>query len=141
MDDKFEFFMEKLLQYAFDNNIGYTLVKKLDPYTPSFVAADQRHMFINMSWHNRNEIPFSIAHEIGHIVNGDVGELYYSPGSFKSRFERGANLKALELLLPIYVDANQGMIPHNYQTVMEQLQIPQCLDNDVRVQLFKLDAY
>ena len=59
MDDKFDFFMEKLLQYAFDNNIGYTLVKKLDPYTPSFVAADQRRMFINMSW--PSQLPTRLA--------------------------------------------------------------------------------
>ncbi|WP_404411660.1 ImmA/IrrE family metallo-endopeptidase [Lactiplantibacillus xiangfangensis] len=132
--------MERLLQHAYDHDIGYTLTRKLDSRTPSFAQCEKRRMFINMNWYNHDEIPFSIAHEMGHIENGDVGELYYSPGSFKSKYERAANLKALEMIFPIYVDANQGMIPHNYQTVMDQLQIPQCLENDVRAKFAKIET-
>ena len=98
-------------------------------------------MIINLNWHNHNEIPFSLAHEIGHVVNGDVGRLYYAPGSFGQRFERQANLTALQIILPIYIDANEGMVPNNYQTVMEQLQIPQVLENDVKLQFSKLISF
>ncbi|BDZ31271.1 ImmA/IrrE family metallo-endopeptidase [Lactiplantibacillus brownii] len=141
MDDKFDYFMERLLQYAFDHKIGYILTKKLDPYTPSLALPEDNRMIINLNWHNHNEIPFSLAHEIGHVVNGDVGKLYYAPGSFDKRFERQANLTALKLILPLYIDANDGLVPNNYQTVMDQLQIPQLLENDVKEQFSKLIIY
>lgn len=141
MNDKFEVFMERLLQYAFDSKIGYILTKNLEPYTPSVAVPEDNQIIINMNWHNHDEIPFSLAHEIGHFVNGDTGTLYYTSNTFMQKSEREANLRALELILPIYADINQGMVPNNYQTVMNQLQIPQCLDNDVRVQLFKMDFH
>lgn len=141
MNDKFDFFMERLLQYAFDRNIGYTLTLQLNPFTPSLALPEDNRMIINLNWHNHNEIPFSLAHEIGHVVNGDVGRLYYAPGSFGQRFERQANLTALQIILPIYIDANEGMVPNNYQTVMEQLQIPQVLENDVKLQFSKLISF
>lgn len=126
------------MKYAFDHKIGYTLTRKVSPHAPSFSKPEKRRMIINMGWYNHAEIPFTIAHEIAHIENGDSGELYYSPGSFKHKYEREANLRALDIIMPIYLRVNDGIIPSNYQTIVEQLEIPQFMANDVRVQLIKL---
>ncbi|VDG18733.1 ImmA/IrrE family metallo-endopeptidase [Lactobacillus plantarum subsp. plantarum] [Lactiplantibacillus mudanjiangensis] len=136
--NNFDDLMLSLLQYAYDHKISYTLTTKLDPYTPPVSKPENKMMIINMNWHCHEAIPFQTAHELGHIVNRDEGILYYSPGSFKHRFERAASLKALDIILPMYIAYGDGESPRNYQTVMEQLCIPGYLENDVHKKLERL---
>lgn len=53
---------------------------------------------VNNRWHNKNEIPFQLAHEISHMLNGDEGSLYYCSPASHTKIERGANDKDIDLM-------------------------------------------
>ncbi|ODP95501.1 hypothetical protein BGC39_10700 [Levilactobacillus brevis] len=67
-----------------------------------------------------------MAHELGHVVNGDEGTLYYSSFSNKSKYERAANMTGLDILIPIYVDIT-GYTFSSVSPFMEQFGIPDYL--------------
>ena len=58
-----------LFNYAFDNDIGYVFYKT-NPRYPSLAWKWKREIAINMNWHNQDEVPFTIGHEIGHVMLG-----------------------------------------------------------------------
>lgn len=89
--------IEYLLNYTFDHGIGYKLVRA-DPYDPSLSLKKHNLMVINLNWHNQSELPFIIAHEIGHFILGDKGILYYSSFSGQNSEEKSADLYSLNLL-------------------------------------------
>ena len=89
--------IEYLLNYAFDHEIGYKLVRA-DPYDPSLSLKKHNLMVINLNWHNQSELPFIIGHEIGHFILGDEGILYYSSFSGQNSEEKSADLYSLNLL-------------------------------------------
>ena len=91
--------MEWLANFAFDHSIGYILTHMLDSETPSTSYGEERLVIINMEWHAKDEVPFSFAHEIGHIVNGDKGINRYSAESISTKEEYQANLTAIQLLI------------------------------------------
>lgn len=91
--------MEWLANFAFDHNIGYILTHMLNKKTPSTSYGDQRLIIINMEWYEHDEIPFSFAHEIGHILNGDKGINKYSAKTVSTKEEYKANLTAIQLLI------------------------------------------
>lgn len=89
--------IEWLVNYAFDNNIGCILTRCLKPETPSSSYGDERIVIVNMNWKHPDEIPFSFAHEIGHILNGDKGVHQFSAtGSSKEEYH--ANITGIKLL-------------------------------------------
>lgn len=90
--------MEWLSNYAYDNDIGYIMTHYLEPETPSTSDCDDRLVVINMEWKNANEVPFSFAHEIGHIMCGDKGKRYFKSENIKDKSEYRANLFAIKLL-------------------------------------------
>lgn len=60
--------IEYLLNYAYEHNIGYVLFQA-DPHYPSITMKSKREIRINLNWHNHSpEVPFTIAHEIGHVM-------------------------------------------------------------------------
>lgn len=86
-----------LLNYAMAHGISYALVKS-EPSDPSLSFKSSNHMVINTHWKNQAEIPFIIAHEIGHLMLGDQGVMYY--GSFAGQLseERPADIFGLKLI-------------------------------------------
>lgn len=56
-----------LLAYAKRHKIIVEFVWVNPTYHP-FSLKDHRVAFINMNWHRQEEVPFSIGHEIGHIM-------------------------------------------------------------------------
>ena len=59
--------VQYLLDYAFDNGYGFILCRVgLDD--PSASYPDKRLMVINTNLSDPNELPFIIAHEIGHLM-------------------------------------------------------------------------
>lgn len=91
--------MEWLGNYAFNHNIGYILTHMLAPDMPSTSYGEERLTIINMEWQNKEEVPFSFAHEIGHILNGDKGINKYSSETVSTKEEYHANITALQLLI------------------------------------------
>lgn len=102
----------------------------LDEYTPPCASATYNKIVMNKNWHNQNEIPFQLAHEIAHILNHDECDLafYHATFSSKEMIEREANLGAIKLLLPIYRDMECEMNP---VTFMKIFSIPGYLFDNV----------
>lgn len=91
--------MNWLMDYAFDHQISVILTRYLNPHMPSISDGNNRLTVINMNWHNKNEIPFCFAHEIGHILNGDQGQHKFSAHSVDIKEEYQANLTGTKLLI------------------------------------------
>ena len=105
----------------------------LDEYTPPCASATYNKIVMNTNWHNQNEIPFQLAHEIAHIQNHDDCEMafYHASYSSQERMEREANLGAIKLLLPIFKDIGYE---NNPVTFMQVFNIPGYLfDNVVKL--------
>lgn len=122
--------IEYLLNFAFSKGFGFILTDKLKPSTPSCANPKQNKIIINLNWHNQKELPFQVAHEIGHMLNGDEGILYYSSYSSHSKIERSADDKAIDLLFSYCLD--MGKVTINYSDFMEYYGIPNYLEQNVR---------
>lgn len=87
-----------LLNYAFDHGIGYVLTNKLPSSIPHTASAKRRMILINKHYGNPQEMPFAIAHEIGHVMDGDSGIRYYCSTTIHDKAEYRANQFAIKLL-------------------------------------------
>ncbi|WP_203621832.1 hypothetical protein [Apilactobacillus nanyangensis] len=117
--------LEDLCNYAFVNGIGVEMIRATST-TPSICLKNKRLIVLNVNVKSNN-LPFIFAHEIGHILNDDC-MLTYNNGLpyYKSRCEHRADVKALDILLPIYMN-HANYIPENVTPVMSQLGIPTTL--------------
>lgn len=88
---------ESLLNYALDHNISFILVKA-SPHDPPLSFKEKRSICINTSWYKPEEVPFTIGHEIGHIMIGDQGFNYFDSFAGKCLEEKPADLYALKLI-------------------------------------------
>ncbi len=67
-DERKNDLIKYLFNFAYDHDIGYVFFES-DPNYPSLSWKNKREIGINMNWHNHSaEVPFTIAHEIGHIM-------------------------------------------------------------------------
>ncbi|WP_048705231.1 ImmA/IrrE family metallo-endopeptidase [Companilactobacillus ginsenosidimutans] len=95
MDELLEF----LFNYAIDHGIGFVMMKDAKPNWPSVSVPDSGLIFINRNIANQNELPFQVAHEIGHMIcNEDYPQSNVS-NTVKLKCEKQANEFAIELLL------------------------------------------
>lgn len=122
--------IEYLLNFAFNKGFGFILTDKLKATTPSCANPTKNKIIVNMNWHNQNELPFQLAHEIGHMLNGDEGILYYSSYSSRSKIERNADNKAIDLLFSYCLNMDEVTI--NYNDFMKYYGIPNYLEENVR---------
>ena len=122
--------IEYLLNFAFNKGFGFILTDKLKSTTPSCANPTKNKIIVNMNWHNQNELPFQLAHEIGHMLNGDEGVLYYSSYSSHSKIERSADDTAIDLLFKYCLDTNDVTL--NYIDFMNYYGIPNYLEQNVR---------
>ena len=88
-----------LINYGFGRGISSTLTEELPPDFPSSASSKYQKVLINMNWRNKWEVPFSFAHELGHIMNRDTGIRYYESETVKDKSEYQANLFGIRLLL------------------------------------------
>lgn len=119
-----------LLNYALDNKIGVTATSLLSSDTPSLVDTKKHHIIFNTNWRNQNQLAFSLAHEISHVLNGDnsLTPLYFTPS--KAKFELQANTGAIKMLLPYYV-ADKEVNQLNSYDFMKCFGIPSHLEDIV----------
>lgn len=121
-----------LLNYAMKCGYGYELIYDVNPYDPSFSMKKRKRMAINMNWHNQNEIPFIIGHEIGHLILGEQGVKYYKSYAGQVSEERPADLYSLDLIFDYackndqyFEEPGQFMqaygIPHRMEAATRQL--------------------
>lgn len=130
MDD----LLTKLLNYGMENGIGFN-IEPLKPETPPLVDTERRVMVLNSNWRNQKELSMQVAHEIGHVMNGDVGTLHYSPCSDSSA-EAGANRYAIKLLVPMYFD-DIDQEDANEDRFMKDLAIPTWLKDEAHKEILE----
>lgn len=114
----------RMINVALDDHIGVKLEPMKTPFSVPMSDCDTRMVLLNSIWFRPKELPFQLAHEIGHIENGDVGVLRYSP--YEGRMEMAANMYGLGLLVPAYFqDVDQENA--NVDVFMDALALPSCL--------------
>lgn len=88
--------MQFLFDFAFSQGFGVAQISKDEEYRP--LADKTRNLIIiNTNWKNKSELPFIIGHEIGHLMDGDVGLSYYCGNALTSK-EHHADLYSLNLI-------------------------------------------
>ena len=127
--------MEWLANYAFEHGIGYILTNQLAPDTPSSSDGAHRLVIINMNWKFPKESPFSFAHEIGHVLNGDQGKNYFNANSLDLKTEYQANLTGIKILKDFC--ENHDISISNPIKFCEVFGIPEKLDYVVSLELSK----
>lgn len=125
-----------LINYAWDHKIGLILTHFLAPDTPSQSEGNLRLIIINMEWGKQSEIPFSFAHEIGHILCEHTGWRRYSSASTSIKEENEANSVAIDILLK-YCHENDFCFTNSVQ-FCEQFGIPASLEYTVALKLKKI---
>lgn len=88
-----------LLAYAKKHKIIVEFVW-VDPSYHPFSLKEHRVAFINMNWHRQEEVPFSIGHEIGHIMlaNGEIDTSKYSSFAEHNSEEDPADIFSVKLI-------------------------------------------
>ncbi|MQS52135.1 ImmA/IrrE family metallo-endopeptidase [Companilactobacillus mishanensis] len=119
-----------LLNYAFDDSIGFISMPNADKHWLPVAVPERNLIFINMNWKNQNEIPLQIAHEIGHLQNGETCHLYNETSTATLKAEREADKYAVGLLLKY---CKQEDIEFDDPSIfMQQFAIPQELEGLVK---------
>lgn len=110
-----------LLNFALAHDINYEL-QKLPPYFESRALPESDLIIINTGWHNTNEIPFTIGHEIGHIMNHDnISKC--QPQTANYPLELAADKYSLNLIFKYTMKMN--LMIREPQTFIEQFGIPE----------------
>lgn len=111
----------------------------LNKYTPPSASTKYNKIAMNENWHNQEEIPFQLAHELAHIINHDDCEMafYHASYSSQERIEREANIGAIKLLLPIFNDMGYS---NNPVTFMQVFHVPNYLFDNV-TKIMKLSKW
>lgn len=123
-------------QAFFDHHIKIILSSEAGPYTPSATHTESRTIIINMNWHDKKQIPLQMAHEMGHIINGDHASrpVYFSAMQTDYPMELEANRTAIQLLLPFYLrDKETESV--NSQEFMDAFSVPSHLENIVKEEI------
>lgn len=111
-----------VLNYAMDHQIGFQCTDVLSPITPCGSNPKRRMILINTNFHDKIQLPYQAAHEVGHVLNQDEGCLYMFSYS-KASAEGGANKRAIDILIPMYfADINQE--DANVQRFLDAFHIP-----------------
>lgn len=95
-----------LMNLAIENNIGVEFMN-LSPTTPPGVNVKGKLIAMNANWHNRDDLPIQLAHELGHIFNNDDSQscLYFSPS--KNGIEGKANQTGISILMRPYLASKE----------------------------------
>lgn len=89
-----------------------------------------------MNWRNKWEVPFSFAHELGHLINHDEGVNYYHSPTVHTKTEYRANCTAIDILLSYCYDNDIEI--NNPIVFCEQFGIPFNLEYIVNLKLKKI---
>ena len=92
-DDCLAWLMERIKENGFDLR-----VEDLPARVGGFSSWYDQAIFINRQWQDRPEFPFLLAHELGHLLNGDREINYFTMATVRLKSERQANLIAIELM-------------------------------------------
>lgn len=127
-----------LLKVASKHHIDVQWLGVLSKYTPPACRYDTRIVCMNMNWYKECEVPFQLAHELSHIINGDPGDACFYNASFtgKSSVEYKANVGAVRLLIPYYCQnrEKENINAYEFETIFN---VPSYLNDVVISELSK----
>lgn len=90
--------MQTLTDFTWDHHFGLE-IGQFKPDFRSCAIPEDNLIVINTNWKDKEEVPFSFAHEIGHFMNGDDGVRYYDSATINNKCEYAANLFAIRFIL------------------------------------------
>lgn len=120
-----------LFNYAYDQDITVVAKSKIPEDWVPVAIPTKRMILINMNWYQPKEIPFQIAHETGHVLNGGSDYAAYSRFD-TNREEAAANRKAVKILMDLFLDDWMDLEDFNPIDFMETYMIPDRYLNDVK---------
>lgn len=124
-----------LMNYALAHHIGVSFTHELPPYAPpTSFSKPGKLILMNGNWKPMTEIPYSLAHEIGHVML-ECPEYYHLALNGKIKGEYTANRFAIDLLKEYclendyyysttYSFALSFCIPHRYHYLLENQKEP-----------------
>lgn len=122
-------YIYELLNLAMNNGIGVQLDNNMNSSVPSWCEPSLKFVMVNMNYQNKQQIPFQFAHELGHILNGDlsIDKLSFTNRTY-NKIEYAAHSTAIKLLMNLYVEKNHEL---NYLKFMEYFNIPDRMESVV----------
>lgn len=124
-----------LMNWAFDHGISVTMTSEIKKDLPHCASAAKKAVVINMNYGNSDEIPFALAHEIGHVVDDDPGVRYYNSATLHDKAEYRANCFGIQLIQQ-YCD-HEDIHVINAVKFCEVFGVPSRLDYIVALELSK----
>ena len=118
----------QLINFAMAHDIGVRQ-EPLKPTQKPLSDSVGRYVVLNYNWPNKREIAFQLAHEIGHILDGDEGVYYYATDRSAQICEGDANRTALHILVPMYFEEIKPEDANLHQ-FMTDLAIPTWLEHE-----------
>lgn len=96
--------LEKYVQLYADSHHIYVFKQTRFP-----TCSDPQNntVFINLDEVAEKNMSFSIAHEIGHLINRDNGTVYRTSDKNRDAMEEDANIFAIKLVLSYYTQINK----------------------------------
>lgn len=94
-----------LLNYCLNNDIGVIYRKSLPSYAPSVSYENPKLVIFNDNFQDKTQKPFMLAHEIGHVVEGN-SQYYKLSHLGMNRGEYSANIFAINLLWEYCLDSD-----------------------------------
>lgn len=89
--------LQWLMNYCLDNDIGVVYKNDLPSTAPSDSWCNPKLVIFNGNYYKENEKPFMLAHEIGHVIEGNP-EFYHLAYLGREKGEFSANRFAINLL-------------------------------------------
>lgn len=134
MDD----ILTDLLIYALkDQHIRVAMSPEFTLDAPSAVKTESKIIILNTNLSNKDQLPLQLAHEIGHVVNGDmaVKPLHFGDQTIDYSMELRANRFAVRKLIPYYMsDRDREHV--NVHEFMNIFVIPSHLEKMVTEELY-----
>lgn len=87
-----------LVNWGFDHGFGISFTDQLPASLAGFSSQKDKAVWINTRWRNKPEYGFVVAHELGHLIDGDEGINRYSSPSLSIKNEYAANVQAVRLI-------------------------------------------
>ena len=128
-----------LLIYALkDQHIRVAMSPEFTLDAPSAVKTKSKIIILNTNLSNKDQLPLQLAHEIGHVVNGDEAStpLHFGDQAVDYSMELSANRFAVDMLIPYYLD-DRDREHVNVTEFMNIFVIPAHLEKMCREELIK----
>lgn len=136
LDDLIDWLYKKAKSFEIKVLIGYNW----DSDWPSQADTQNKIIFYNPNWLPKNERPFTLAHEIGHVIAQSPNYNTLNSRCFNQKIESEANLIAIQLILE-YIKLNDLSFETEEQ-IAETFAIPDSMISDLNkaIQLTSMDS-